>query len=237
MTKILAGGPARDDTSPLFNAWKRCLTAQKGVDIDFRYKVDTDQNPDTVRDTHVWDVNSFERVAKLRQSFFCAFNKDLSYDYLLMVDDDILIDDTTVQTLIRELQYHQAHVAYGVFWTVWGEGIPPLPQVWDEQPYGHRDPDLLTRLYNRETMIVRGGGACTLFDRTATEQCRYHPRIESLPMREMWQGEDRTFALCCEVRKIKQIAVAAPRIVHLYKPSMRTPKMIQVGLRMAGYED
>jgi len=234
--KILAGGPVRAAEGPLFDAWSRCIHAQKGVDIDLMYRVDKHQDSADVKDTHVWRDAAIERVARLRQHFFCAFNEDKDYDYLLLVDDDVLIDDTTVQTLAQQLRYHKAHVAYGVFWTVWNEDSPPLPQVWDEQPYGFRDPDLLTRLNNRETMIVRGGGACTLFTRTATEQCRYHPRIESLPFGNMWRGEDRTFALCCEVRGLKQIAVASPRITHLYKPRMRQPDFITLGLRMAGYE-
>jgi hypothetical protein len=233
---ILAGGPVREAKGELFDTWSKCIHAQERVEIDLSYEVDKGYTPGDIHDTHIWRHDAIERVAYSRQSFLDRFVES-EYDKLLFVDDDLLLSVDTAATLVQQMQLHNADIAYGVFWTVWQNGSPPLPQVWDEHPYGFRDPELMVRLNNRETMVVRGGGACTMLSKRAAELCRYHPRITSLPMGQMWQGEDRTFALCAEVHGLKQIAVSSPRIIHLYSPAMRTHDMIRLGLRMAGYRE
>jgi len=232
--KILVGGPAREMESEMFQAHKRCLENQENIEVDFFYLEDTGATNHVGREGHRWDPRRVQRVARLRQRFLDTFFYDGgAYDYAAMVDTDLLCGKFTLVRMVRELERVDAQVAYGVFWTDWGQG--PQPQVWDVQPYGFRDPKLATRLADGETVRVAGGGACTVFTRAAAECCRYYPLIDSLPRDgTMWFGEDRTFALCCEVHRLRQVAVGDVRIAHLYDERMRTSDKIQYALNTVG---
>lgn len=218
----------------LWDAFEKCINNQEDVDIWTHFVHDTEAVPDDIKgNLHRWHVHNIDRVAKIRQKFLDYF-MEMDYDYAMMVDTDVLIAPNTIRVMIEEMEAHEAQVAYGVFWSDWGNG--PQPQVWEIQPYGISE-KLYESLTRRESVQVRGGGALTLFSRTAADLCRYYPRIPSLPQNgSMWVGEDRTFALCCEVHMLKQIAVGKVDAVHLYKEEQRTAEAIKRGLQLVGQE-
>ena len=226
---VLIGGPCRSMEGPLWEAFERCVLSQEGVEVWTHWLHDDGPQDGRVGKTHLWHEQNLERVAKLRQKFLDYFFS-MDYEYAMMVDTDILMAKDTVQKMIHALEEAEAQVAYGVFWSDWGHG--PRPQVWDIHPYGWKE-DTVDSLRKRETVQVNGGGACTLFTKTAADLCRYHPRIDGLPQNgTMWRGEDRTFALCCEVHRLKQIALGNVDLVHLYSADQRTPEAIQKGLEL-----
>ena len=220
-------------SGPLWDAHIHCLENQEGVEVSFKHYRDDGTGGYAVEGTHRWQEEGIERVSILRQRFFNhALKRTHEWDYFMMVDTDLLLAPDTLKRMLAERERFDAHVAYGVFWTQWSPGGKPQPQVWDTQPYGISD-HLYRRLQNRETMIVHGGGACTLFNWSAIDECRYHPRIPSLPKDgSMWRGEDRTFALCCEVNQLTQIAVGDVKIAHMYSEAQRTEAAILKGLEM-----
>lgn len=233
MTRVLIGGPVRSKEGPLWDAYLSCLQAQEGVDVEIKTILDDDSDPSDVKTTHVWRNDSIERVAMIRQEFLDYFTHSQNH-YAVMVDDDVMIAKNTVATMIAELEQHRAHVCYGVFWTCWNDYSKPQPQVWDRHPYEVGE-ELYRACKDGETIEVAGGGALTLFTHEAAHRARYWPRIKSLPKGGMWQGEDRTFALCCEVAQMKQIATAKVKASHLYTPGMRQEGMIQLALNLVGY--
>ena len=175
-------------------------------------------------DTHKWSVPTFYHLAKQKQKLFVrALNK--GYDYLWLVDSDLICDPTTLRSLLSL----QAPVANAVFWTHWHNvrhDVLPLPQVWLRHPYelsgrGISKQEFVKKLQEREAMQVAGGGACTLIRRDALERGVSYLPIPGLPQGGMWQGEDRHFAIRAERLRVPQYADGWPDIFHAYHPHQR----------------
>jgi len=208
----MAGGPVRDknSTSRISRLWREGLKANGVETIDAR-EVD---DPGGAR----WTLRKIERVAHTRQEMINDAVINGVYE-LWLVDDDVIVGPGVLD---RMRQAH-ADVVYGNFLTScnWG-GYPDLwPQVWMTHPYGFRGHPLhLEKLRSEQDLEleVKGGGACTLLRGRALRQARYAPLLEGLRSAGgMWCGEDRTFAMYCEVHEITQLAVVGQPIMHLHE--------------------
>lgn len=237
--RILAGGPTRGDESELFRLHELSLLQQIGpsLELDVRHK----EVPDIGGPR--WHDQKILNVAKVRQHF-CGLAVNGGYDYLFLVDDDIVLAPHVLATLLEV----PADIVYGVFWTQsnWGGFPRPWPQVWDRHPYGF-SPELWHALNDpdRHVHYVLGGGACTLINTKylAPMRDQYYPLIESIRYSGgMWGGEDRSFNLRAEVRKVPQMAVTGLPISHVH--GQYTPEILQgvadfcgiSGYRAAGLE-
>ena len=222
--KILAGGPTRENTSDMF--WLHCdgLGAQETADLAVR--VWHPRIPDIGGPR--WHREKIDNVASARQE--CMDWAREEFDALLMVDSDVIIGPGVLDAMLAV----DAPVVYGVFWTLWPGYKRHLPQVWDTHPYDYRDDTVLKALIAGGNVDVNGGGACTLFRGDAFKS-RYHPLLDGLKHAPgMWAGEDRTFALGCEVLGIRQVAVGGLPIVHLYEDEMQTPEALEQAREMVG---
>ncbi len=201
---ILAGGPARETESEVFQLHREGLKAQGGVVI--RHEVVPD--PGGPR----WNPAKIERVAKARQTMM-----DVGYPdpCLFMVDTDVICGPGVLERMLAV----DADVVFGVFWTKssWGGPWGDWPQVWDINPYGFRPETGKLLLEDGVNEIeVFGGGACTLIRGRGFES-RYWPLLDSLQGAPgMWGGEDRSYCLGLETRGIRMVAVTGLPIVHLH---------------------
>lgn len=176
--------------------------------------------------THRWNEALFDHIAinkdRLIQKAF-----EEGYDKLLFVDSDLILDPTTVHSLLRV----QADLVSAVFWTTWnGNDDRSLgPNVWLRHPYdqaglGMTGPEFWHRLAQRRVTRIAGGGAAIMLSRKALESgLRYYPRIPNLPDHGMYRGEDRSFAIRAKRLHLTQVCDPWPDIFHAYHPWQREP--------------
>lgn len=186
-----------------------------------------DANYEVTDVSHKWSLGAFDHLAKQKQKLI-QYAIDNHFDYFFLVDSDLLLEPTTLMSLISL----DSPIASAVFWTQWEPSAPPIPQVWLKNPYemqgiGMEAHEFLRALAERQAIRVIGGGACCLFDVRVFSHCRYFPRFKNLPNSGMWQGEDRTMAITCQQSHIDQFADAWPSIYHAYHPKMRTADALQ----------
>lgn len=234
-TVILAGGPARETESAVFQLHREGLEAQGGVVI--RHEVVPD--PGGAR----WNPAKIERVAKARQMFmdpsqpfYDAF-ADVPFSGLFMVDTDVICGPGVLDRMLAV----DADVVFGVFWTkgTWGGPYGDWPQVWDVNPYGFSSECGKLLLEDGVNEIeVFGGGACTLIRGRGFES-RYWPLLPSLERAGgMWAGEDRSYCLGLEARGIRMVAVTGLPIVHLHadkSPEAIEAARAEVGLTVSSH--
>jgi hypothetical protein len=229
LPRILAGGPAREKSSLVYQAHVEGLLAQAdGFDIEVRHEIVTD--PGGAR----WQMEKIWRVAQQRQVFLEAgayttgrarigagpldcvsVRIGSSYSALLMVDTDVILGPG----VLKRMWEVDADVVFAVYWTFsdWGGSMADWPQVYDINPYGWY-PETAEKLKapGINEVEVLGGGACTLIRGRGFES-HYWPLLKSFqPYRNMFSGEDRTYCIGLEARGIKQIAVTGMPIHHCY---------------------
>lgn len=221
---VLAGGPARETTSAMYELHRHGLEVQSGFglvkteeqfEIEVRHEIVPD--PGGPR----WHDAKIEAVAKVRQQFLDGVHDWHGYS-LLLVDTDVILGPGVLERMWAV----DADVVYGVFWTEadWGQPVEgPAPQVWRCHPYSfdRQTWEALTAKGVNEVEVY-GGGACTLIRGRGFES-RYWPLLESIRYNGgIWGGEDRSYALGLETRGIKQVAVTGLPIYHCYHPHQRT---------------
>ncbi len=148
--------------------------------------------------THRWNEQLIWRV---------AYNKNLimqecrtgGYDYLLLVDSDLLLHADTLLHLMAS----NKDIISEIFWTQFQADSMELPNVWLKDSYTlysaqrgeqlspeeimQRTQDFLTMLRQPGTYRVGGLGACTLFSRRSLQAGVNYDEIYNL---SLW-GEDR----------------------------------------------
>jgi hypothetical protein len=258
-TRVLVGAVCRQQPNVL-DAHLKTLIAQRlppGVTFDFLW-VDDNDNPDSKEllhalgqtfpitsrpkdaeyaigpETHEWNVSTFEHLAVCKQ-LILRHAKSNRYDYVWLVDTDLLLDPSTFESMY----WQKRPITSAVFWTNWVSSADTSlgPNVWLSHPYGlagknKTQHEFLQGLADRQFMEVAGGGACILIHHKAFENVHYHPRLAGLPDEGMWQGEDRTFSIVAERLHIKQYADAWPDIFHAYHPQDRTDEVLGSALAM-----
>lgn len=249
--RVLAGGPARETTSALYELHRHGLEVQSGFGLakteeQFEVVVRHEIVPDPGGPR--WHDAKIEAVAKVRQGFLRRVLTERSSNVLrdwnngtddrdravFMVDTDVILGPGVLERMWAV----DADVVYGVFWTDadWGQPVEgPAPQVWRCHPYN----------FDRETwealtakgvneVEVYGGGACTLIRGRGFES-RYWPLLESIRYNGgMWGGEDRTFALGLETRGIQQVAVTGLPIYHCHHEHQQTAEGLEVARKEVG---
>lgn len=241
LPKILAGGPARENKSLVFQAHVEGLEAQDGFDLEIRHDIVTD--PGGQR----WRHDKIERVARSRQEFLNfagSFSMGAAIerwpdtsgvgiaDGLFMVDSDVILGPGVLERMWAV----DADVVYGVYWTHsdWGGSMAEWPQVWNVNPYGWtQDVADALKAPGVNEVEVLGGGACTLIRGRGFES-HYWPLLESLRhLPNMFSGEDRTYCLGLECRGIKQVAVTGLPIHHCYTLADQTkPALARVSQKV-----
>ena len=152
--------------------------------------------------THRWKENLVWKVASFKDLIIDIAN-EFNYDYLFLVDSDLVLHPNTLQELIRS----NKDIVSNVFWTRWHPSETCLPQVWIrdtyEQYHQKRDEQIgaeeklvrrqlfLNRLKEPGVYPVGGLGACTLISRRAIVD---GVKFSEIPNLSFW-GEDRHFCV------------------------------------------
>lgn len=242
MPKVLIAAPVRQRPAVLAAFLQSLEWQQADADVEFLFIDDNtdpaskailanfptltplDRQPtayEVNEQTHNWDKSSFQFLAREKQRLL-DHAVTQGFDYIWLVDSDLLCDPLTLHSL---LQVNQPIVS-AVFWTQWTPDSPLLPQVWVTPPYElaggrtHRVEQFLTRLVKRELLQVGGLGACTLISAEAIRAgVGFWPFLDNLPDHDMSQGEDRHFCEKARRLHIPLFADAWPDIAHIYRPS------------------
>lgn len=176
-------------------------------------------------DTHVWDNSAIEKITRFKDTMIrhCV---EAGYDYLFLVDSDIVIDKRTIPQLLKR----QVEIVSAVFWTQWtpNAGLSPqcfwMPELRDRirTPFGRQisaaEAEQYIRDFQTKLMIpglyrVDGLGACTLIARSALEKGVRFQRIDNLQL----QGEDRFFCVRAGVCGIPLYLDTSYPCYHIYR--------------------
>jgi len=156
-------------------------------------------------ESHFWVKQNIERVALFKDEIM-DYARDNKYDYLFLIDSDVLIYPQTLQHLIRQVK----DIIFCVYWTKWKkEDRISLPNVWLQNEYDfflthtnkltkeekekaqEKSIEFLKTLLIPGVYQVGGGGACSLLSRRVLESNVRFKEISNLS----WLGEDRHFCI------------------------------------------
>lgn len=152
--------------------------------------------------THYWSDENIWKIAAFKDKMI-EFAHENNYDYLFLIDSDIVLHPKTIQQLIED----NKEIVSEIFWTRWTPESIPLPQVWlydhytlIEQRAGEqltqeqqvkRTVDFINKLKRPGVYEVGGLGACTLISKSALQKGISFRKIPNLTF---W-GEDRHFCI------------------------------------------
>jgi hypothetical protein len=177
----------------------------------------TDQHPVT----HQWTASAMTRVGNIKNGILAECVKG-QYDYLWLIDSDLVLDRTTLASLLS----CQRAVVSAVYWTRWNSDplIHAGPQVWLKPVYQLGLPHYPESEFRRNLGVERrlervgGLGACTLIRRDVIEKGVNFSKPEGFPSGGLWDGEDRHFCEWARRLHVDLSADAWPDIFHVYHP-------------------
>lgn len=168
----------------------------------------------------VWKVAGFKNLMIRRAEAF-------GYDYLFLIDSDLILHPDTLLQLIRT----EKDIISEVFWTQWQPGTMLQPQVWMHDEYNQWDilpgekpsqdeinrrfHEFLSRLRQPGIYEVGGLGACTLISRRAIDSGVSYDMIRNI---SYW-GEDRHFCIRAAALGIPLYVDTHHPALHLYRDS------------------
>ncbi|WP_152393327.1 glycosyltransferase family 2 protein [Paenibacillus guangzhouensis] len=169
------------------------VTVLKSGQLDEYYRNET---------THFWNEHLIWKVAEFKNTMI-QHAIDEQYDYLFLVDSDLLLHPGTVEQLVAAGK----DIISEIFWTSWQSDSAPQPQVWLRDEYTQweqqrgenlsdeeiavRYDQFITKLKIPGVYEVGGLGACTLISRSALVAGVNFKPIKNL---SFW-GEDRHFCV------------------------------------------
>ena len=186
------------------------------------------QRSDYIRNesTHLWNEHLIWKVADFKNTII-QHAIDEEYDYLFLIDSDLLLHPRTVEQLITAGK----DIVSEIFWTSWQPDSIPQPQVWVrdeytqwEQQRGERlSKEEITTRYNQfiaqlkvpGVYEVGGLGACTLISRRSLiTGVNFNP-IKNL---SFW-GEDRHFCIRASAMGFSLYVDTHFPAYHIYRES------------------
>lgn len=169
--------------------------------------------------THFWNEQLIWKVAAFKNSIIQYATK-LEYDYVFLVDSDLLLHPEVLQHLIAA----DKDIVCEIFWTQWQPNTLAQPQVWVRDEYTQwnqqrgeqlssediaiRQQQFIAQLKQPGLYEVGGLGACTLISRLALNS---GVNFKQIPNLSFW-GEDRHFC-------IRAAALGFPLYVDTHYPA------------------
>lgn len=174
---------------------------------------------------HYWNNRLISRVAEYKD-LIIKHSLTYQYDYLLLVDSDLLLHPVTLTHLLS----CQKDIISEVFWTRW-TNTHELPNVWladeyrlynmergeiiDKSEEDLRSMQFLNQLRKPGIYKVGGLGACTLISRQALMAGVSFKEIYNLS----FQGEDRHFCIRAAALGLELFADTHYPCYHIYRDS------------------
>lgn len=189
-------------------------------------------------DSHQWSASSMARVGAHKNMIFRRA-LELKADYILNADCDLLLDTTTVASLLS----CDKPIATGTFWTRWSkqrsetQRVYAAPQVWLRNPYfldgrGMDEAEFRQKLLSRDVVRVWGFGALTLIKRQVIEAGVNFEYLPDVPMQGLMAGEDRHFCIRAERLHIESVADNWPDVFHVYHGDEDVPRIPEMVARL-----
>lgn len=168
--------------------------------------------------THHWKDEQIWKVASYKNRMIDRA-RDLGYDYLFLIDSDIVLHPKTIDQLILD----DKEIVSNIFWTKWNPDTPPLPQVWlydtyspfDGKPAKEETVQFIQQLEKPGLYEVGGLGACTLINKTALNKPISFNQIKNV---SFW-GEDRHFCIRAASLGIPLFVDTHHPAFHIYRES------------------
>ncbi|WP_417733314.1 hypothetical protein [Rosistilla oblonga] len=155
------------------NAHKNIKLINLNIDLKDNYKGD-----------HQWNTIQIDRISKIKNEAI-QYAIDNNYDYLFLVDADLVLNPNTLSHLINL----NKHFVFEVFWTLFFNEPYYKPNAWDYHSWAYYNEETLIKLAKKGTYEVGGGGACTLLSKEILLKGLNFNRLQSLN----FDGEDRHF--------------------------------------------
>lgn len=175
-------------------------------------------------ETHFWKENLIRKVAEYKNRII-RHCKDNKYDYLFLVDSDLVLHPKTLKQLLNTGK----DIISEIFWTKWQNNSIELPQVWLYDQYSLipkspfetltgeeaqlRYSNFMQQLRNPGIYEVGGLGACTLISRKAIDKGVNYDEIYNV---SFW-GEDRHFSIRAVVLGFKLYVDTTYPAYHIYR--------------------
>lgn len=175
---------------------------------------------------HHWKEAIIWKVAGFKDKMI-AKAKEENYDYLFLIDSDLVMHPKTIEQLIIA----DKDILSNIFWTAWDPGTIPMPQVWltDEYTVVKKGPkENLTPEETRKRMNeffselrvpgvykVGGLGACTLLSKNAINKGINFQKIYNV---SFW-GEDRHFCIRAVALGLDLFVDTHYPAFHIYRDS------------------
>ncbi|MCC2248394.1 glycosyltransferase family 2 protein [Virgibacillus sp. AGTR] len=176
--------------------------------------------------THIWNHQAIWKVAEFKNQIIKQA-RDKGYDYLFLIDSDLLIHPNTIEYLIRI----DKNIISTIFWTKWQINADPLPQVWVQDEYTlyhathgerlsdeekkRRTMEFINQLKVPGTYEVGGLGACTLLSAHALNT---GVNFSPIPNLSFW-GEDRHFCIRAQALGLSLYVDTHYPAYHIYRSS------------------
>lgn len=170
-------------------------------------------------DSHNWDYAIIDKVALLKNKII-AYAVEKEYDYLFLIDSDIVMHTETLQRLLSL----DKDIVSNIFWTKISRWDYYEPQVWMMDQRSFYDPsdsrsknrifrtakhmEFIHKLKEKGTYKVGGLGACTLISRKVLVEGVNFSKLYNI---SFW-GEDRAFC-------IRAVAAGFELYVDTYYPA------------------
>lgn len=250
--KVLIGSPIRQDFEILNEFFKSLMELEKeNLILDYFFVDDNDDvnsstllrdfakglsdkviidegkrsgNYECTEEKHQWKEELISQVAEYKNNIINYSIKE-NYDYLFLVDSDLVINPKTIKHLIS----CDKEIISEIFWTKWSKDSIELPQVWLYDQYGlipkkrgeglgeveaaRRRNGFLEKLKKPGVYEVGGLGACTLISREALVKGVNFSDIHNL---SFW-GEDRHFCIRAVALGISLFVDTTYPAYHIYR--------------------
>lgn len=175
---------------------------------------------------HNWNEERIWKVAEFKNQIINeALEKN--YDYLFLVDSDLLLHPQTLLHLIEK----KKEIISEIFWTQWDCFSPKLPQVWLRDQYNLYESKREEKVSDEEKSIrqslflqklrkpgvyeVGGLGACTLISRKVILSGVNFNEIKNISL----IGEDRHFCIRAIVSGFPLFVDTCLPAFHMYRES------------------
>jgi glycosyltransferase involved in cell wall biosynthesis len=162
-----------------------------------------------INETHNWTNRNLIEVAQMKNHIVQNF-LGRKFDYLFLVDSDILLHKETLMHLMKQ----NKDVIAEIFWTRWKPEEPEMPNAWLFDFYGFDSNAFLTDWREKGVYLVGGTGACILISKEVFEVgVNYSP----IPNISWTQWEDRAFCIKAVVHGFEIYLDTHYPATHLYR--------------------
>ncbi len=176
--------------------------------------------------THYWRESIIWKVAAFKDALI-QFARANNYDYLFLVDSDMVLHPNTLEQLIT----NDKEIISEIWWTNWLPDYAKSPSVWlydhytqyeiginekiSEEEKLNRYRTFLTQLLIPGVYEIGGLCTCTLINKSALNKSISFSRIKNVTF---W-GEDRHFCIRASALGIKLFVDTHYPAYHIYRES------------------